>query len=119
MQTTSKNFLKSTVGHTSRQNSFHIEHYGWIRSPLGYRAIVEAIVGYGKYYGVVLCAGLQRRTYFQVILAFYFLRIGPWVVDVDGWGVLTEGRCDVGNLCVAYIGAVFFEGEAEDEDAGV
>lgn len=43
----------------------------------------------------------------------------PRVMDVDGEVVLGEGAVYVDYLGVADVGAVFLEGEAEDEDAGV
>ena len=45
--------------------------------------------------------------------------VDPGVVDVDADAVLTQGVDDVHHPGVAQIGAVFLEGQAEDEDPAV
>lgn len=52
----------------------------------------------------------------DTILSLGYRGIGPGVVDGDVQVVLREGAIDVNNLCVAHVGAVFLESEAQNQD---
>ena len=79
----------------------------------------EFAMGDGCNSGVEFLTGGKFVDYSETVLALGGGRIGPGVVDSDVEVILFEGLDDVDDLGVAHVGAVFFKGEAEDEDVAV
>src|SRR6056297_2433064 len=75
----------------------------------------EFVVGDGEGYGVV---GVVGRGFGQVqaVFVFCFFGVGPGVVDVDFEVVVLERLDDVDDSGVSEVGAVFLEGQAQDQD---
>lgn len=76
----------------------------------------EFLVGHGGDAGVELLAGGEFVDYFEAVFAAHGFGVCPGVEDGDGEVVLMQGLDDVDYLGIAHVGAVFLEGEAQDED---
>ena len=63
--------------------------------------------------------GLLRELSQQIDAVFTrrFLRIDPGVVDIDRYPIVLQFADDIDHPGIAQVGAVFFEGQAKDEDA--
>ena len=84
----------------------------------------ELAVGDGEDEGVVGGGGLplrprQLRQAMQPIFVLGLRPVDPGVVNVDANAVFAQGVDDVHHPGVAQVGAVFLEGQAEDEDPAV
>lgn len=76
----------------------------------------ESFVGNGGNGGIEFLAGREGVYNFKTVFVLDGGGIGPGVVDCDVEVVLFEGFDDVDYLGVAHVGAVFLEGETEDDD---
>ena len=72
-------------------------------------------VGDGEDSCVVVVGGGKLGEAVEVIFVEHLFRVGPGVVDVDLCAILLEFVDDVDHPGVADVGAVFLEGDAEDE----
>ena len=55
----------------------------------------------------------------DAVLMLHDGRIGPGVINSDVEVILLQGLVDVDDLSVAHVGAIFLEGEAQDNDVAV
>ena len=72
-------------------------------------------MGDGEDSCVVVVGGGKLGEAVEVIFVEHLFRVGPGVVDVDLCAILLEFVDDVDHPGVADVGAVFLEGDAEDE----
>ena len=111
---------KSPVDLGGWQNVLDIIEHGTrlaICAELGSALVLEVLVGDGEDNGAVV-TGLGLDEVEAVFLPG-FVRVGPGVVDVDPGAVVAQFLDEVDDTGVTQVGAVFFEGEAEDEDGSV
>lgn len=76
----------------------------------------EFFVGDGEDGGIELLSVGELVDYFEAVFSADGFGIGPWVEDRYVEVVFLEGLDDVYDFCVAHVGTVLFEGEAEDYD---
>ena len=100
---------------------FHIIQHGTglaVGAELGAALVLELLVGDGEDDGAVVTG---ERLGLQVEAIFFagFMWVGPGVVDVNPGAVVAQFLDEVDNAGVAQVGAVFLEGEAEDENGSV
>lgn len=108
--------LQSAVDFVSVEGGFDVEDYVAGVEDGGDVEAFEFLVGYGGDAGVELVAGGEFVGHAEAVFALYGGGVGPGVVDGYVEVVFLEGFDDVDDFGVAYIGAVFLEGEAQDED---
>ena len=88
-----------------------------VGAELGGTLVLEVLVGDGEDDGAVVTGlGLDEV---EAVFLMGFLWVGPRVVDVDPGAVVAQFLDEVDDAGVAQVGAVFLEGEAEDEDGSV
>ena len=78
--------------------------------------ILKLFVCNGSDCGVEFFVARKFVRYFDAVFAAHSFWVGPWVKDSDVDIVVLECFVYVDYLGVAYIGAIFFECETENED---
>lgn len=79
---------------------------------------LELVVCHGEDDGIIL-AVRALAVDGDTVLTLCDSWVGPRIVDGDVGIVVGQGMIDIYHLGIAYVGAVFLKGKAEDEDFGI